>query len=87
MSNRPVITGTGGLAAEPTPTELVHGGFRSNRHHQAIEDMADERGMGRDILRSDEKAPGLESTGYREMLRNQPAGGKDTPMKTSKWSK
>jgi len=84
---KPIITGAGGLDDAKSPTELVHGGFRSNRHHQAIEDMADETGMGRDILRSNEKAPGLESDGYREMMNNQPAGGKSDNLKTSKWSK
>ena len=84
---KPLITGPGGLDEAKAPTELVHGGFRNNRHHQAIEDMADETGMGRDILRSSEKLPGLESEGHSAMIASQPSKGKRDNIKTSPWSK
>ena len=84
---KPIITGTGGLADSPAPTEMVHGGFRSNRHHEAIEEMADETGMGRDILRSSERLPGLESDGHARMMRSQPSNGSADNIKTSPWSK
>jgi len=84
---KPLITGTGGLDDDTAPTDMAHGGFRSNRHHQAIEDMADERGMNRDLLRSSEKLPGLESEGYQAMLTSQPSHGKRDNLKTSPWSK
>lgn len=77
------------LPENPKIGELVHGGFRDNRHHQAMEDLADERHMGRDILRQtsggypDEKL----SEGNEEMMNAWGARGSKEAYRTSKWAK
>lgn len=85
----PNITGTGGLKRAPKVGELAHGGFRSNRHHEANEEMADERDMGRDALhQSDGGYPdSMLQEGHSEMMKAWGAGGDKDSMKTSKWSK
>lgn len=78
----------GGKPQRPVIPTQTHGGFRSNIHHEAMEQLADERGMGREYLR---QADG----GYPEDLMSQgnsdvmgavsPKGTED--YHTSKWSK
>jgi hypothetical protein len=81
------VTTPGNLPASPTQGEAVHGGFRSNRHYDAIEQLADERGMGRELLRQTEDLyPDAMLTEGVEAGMNSvtPAGTSD--YKTSKWS-
>ena len=83
------ISGTGGLARSPKVGELTHGGFRSNRHHEAIEEMADERDMGRDTLRQTDGGypDSMLEEGHSEMMKAWGAGGAKENSKVSKWAK
>lgn len=82
------VSGPGNLERQPVIPELVHGGFRSNVHHQGIENMADERGMGRDILRQTTGGypDGLLEEGVGDIMGAvSPKGTSD--YKTSPWAK
>lgn len=89
MSDTPVISGTGGLNRDPKVGELTHGGFRSNRHHQGIEELADDRDMGREILREtgDVYPEELLTQGHREMMNSVEPGGERENSKVSPWSR
>ena len=89
MSNNDVPIGpTGGQAENPKVGELTHGGFRRNIHHQGIENLADERHMGRDVLRQttggypDE----LLTEGVDTIMGATPVRGSKESYKVSKWS-
>jgi len=90
MAKQDVVIGpTGGLARAPKIPEMTHGGFRSNRHHEAIEELADERDMGRNVLRQTEGAypESLMQEGNSEMMKAWGAGGVKENLKVSKWAK
>jgi hypothetical protein len=79
----------GGLDRQPKVPELVHGGFRNNVHHQGIEQMADERGMGREFLRQTEGGYPDEilNDGVDVIMKATPVRGSKEDYKTSKWAK
>lgn len=89
MSDELKISGPGGLNRSPKVGELANGGFRSNRHHEGIEEMADERDIGRDTLhQSDGGYPdNLLESGHSDMMKAWGAGGVRENTKVSKWSK
>ena len=83
------IGAPGRQPGRPRVQPLVHGGFRRNRHHEGIEVLADERGMGRDILRQTSggyPANKMEE-GHARMGGQQPASRSgDMATKNSPWS-
>lgn len=81
------IQPVGGLEQEPTNPEMVHGGFRANRHQAVYENLADERGMGREALRGNYEADGDESHGVATIMGAVTPGGKRENTKVSPWSK
>lgn len=89
MANSQEKPGTGNLKQEPKVGEMVHGGFRSNRHHQGIEEMADDRSMGRELLTQTEDLypDELLTQGYKEMLGSVEPGGTRENSKVSPWSR
>lgn len=76
------------LPENPQIGEQVHGGFRDNRHHQGIEDLADERHMGRDILRQTGNAypEELMDQGNDEMMNAWGARGSKENYRNSPWA-
>lgn len=79
-SARIPIAPPGNLPQTPIKGEAVHGGFRSNRHYDAIEELADERGMGRELLRQtsgDLQPPSIMTQGHDEMMNSVTPQGKE----------
>lgn len=74
------------LPENPVQGEMVHGGFRSNPHHQYIEDTADPRHMGRELLKANAVIETADTAGYDEIMAAASPVGKDG-MVYSKWSK
>lgn len=90
MSDEVTIGPPGKRPGRPRVQGLVHGGFRRNRHHEGIEGLADDRGMGRDILRQSSGGyPDAKlDEGHARMVRQQPASRPgDMATKDSPWSK
>lgn len=89
MANSQERPGTGNLPQAPKTGEMVHGGFRSNRHHQGIEEMADDRHMGRELLTQtgDLYPDELLTQGHKEMMGSVTPGGTRENSKVSPWSK
>ena len=81
------ITPPGNLEDQPANPEMVHGGFRANRHQAVYEQLADERGMGREILRGNYEADGDEKNGISTIMGAVNVGGKRDNTKVSPWSK
>ena len=88
-SQGPYVGPPGGKKKNPKVGELVHGGFRNNRHHEGIEELADERDMGRETLRQTEGGypEGMMDEGNSEMMNAWGAGGEKENVKVSKWAK
>ena len=89
MNDRPAISGTGGLNRSPKVGEMTHGGFRSNRHHEAMEQMADERDMARGTLtQTDDAMPAsVLKDGVATIMGARTDRGEADSTKVSPWSK
>lgn len=74
------------LPENPQVQELTHGGYRQNHHHQWIEDAADPRHMGRELLKQTTPLDMHEQEGYSEIMAAASPEGKED-YHTSKWSK
>lgn len=81
------INPTGGLEDQPANPEMVHGGFRANRHQAVYEQLADERGMGREQLRGNYEADAAATENVSDIMGAVTPGGKRENIKVSPWSK
>lgn len=74
------------LPENPQVQELVHGGYRQNHHHQYIEDAADPRHMGRELLKRTTPLDMADNDGVAEIMAAASPVGTEK-YQTSKWSK
>ena len=83
------IGGTGGEDRKEKVGRLTHGGFRSNTHHQAVENLADESGMGREVLRQESGGypDDLLTAGNDTIMKATPVRGSKENYVVSKWGK
>lgn len=74
------------LPENPVQQELTHGGFRRSPYHQWMEDNADERHMGRELLRQTTPLDMAEQEGVSEIMSAASPEGSES-YRTSKWGK
>jgi len=74
------------LPENPEVQELVHGGFRQNHHHQYIEDVADSRHMGRELLKRTTPLDMADDDCVSDIMAAASPVGTEK-YTTSKWSK
>ena len=89
MPNFPPIIGpVGGDPENPKLPDYTQGGFRTNRHHEAMEVLADDRYCGSEFLRQEDGGyPDDKLTeGYQTMLNAVDPVGVNR-SKVSPWSK
>ena len=76
----------GDLPENPKVQELTHGGFRKNIHHQWVEDNADSRHMGRELLKQTTPIDTADKEGVSTIMAAASPQGTQN-QRVSKWSK
>jgi len=74
------------LPENPTVQELTHGGFRQHAYHQWIEDNADPRHMGRELLKQTTPIDTADEACVSDIMAAASPQGTDG-QRVSKWSK
>ena len=74
------------LPENPEIQELTHGGFRQHAYHQWMEDNADSRHMGRELLKQTTPLDTADEAGVSDVMGAASSQGTQN-QRVSKWSK